>query len=129
ALSPAPPTPERYTLSLHDALPISCARPVRRVARRTAGRRAHDLAAQARRRPGVAVSAALHGDDGRAHLLRALAGRRALYPRRLRAHAPVHLGFGAAADGNLQRIPRAHRPYDSGTLWHERNRHADVQPL
>ncbi len=53
----------------------------------------------------------------------------AFRPRRLRPHAAVRLRLRAAAAGDLHRLQGAQRPYDTGALWHERDRDADVQPV
>ena len=37
-------------------------------------------------------------------------------------HAPLHLRLGAAADRDLQRVARAHRPHHPRALRHERDR-------
>ena len=77
---------------------------------------ARDLAAQARHRAGAALFAAQHGDDGRADLLRAPAGRCALRPQGLRQDAPLHLRLRAAAGRDLRRFQAAQRPRDPGAL-------------
>ena len=44
-------------------------------------------------------------------------------------HAAVHLGLGTHAGGDAPRLAGAHRPRHPGALRHERDHHADLQPL
>ena len=66
---------------------------------------------------------------GRAHALRAHAGRARAHARGLQQHAPVHLRLGAAAARDLRRLARAHRPHHPRALRHERDRDAHLQPV
>ena len=77
----------------------------------------------------IAEAARGHGVHGRAHAVRAPAGRAGPDARGRAQHAPVHRRLGAAADRDLQRLAGAHRPHHPGALRHERDRHADLQPL
>ena len=67
-----------------------------------------------------------HRVHGRADAVRAPAGRARPDARGLRAHAPVHLRLGAAADRDLRRVARAHRPHHPRALRHERDGDADL---
>ena len=111
------------------AADLPCARPVRGRARRTAGRRKDAVVRQVRRARGGRAAAAGDGVHGRAHAVRAHARRARPQPPGLRAHAAVHRRIGAAADRDLQRVARAHRPHHPRALRHERDGDAQLQPL
>ncbi|CAA9425161.1 MAG: Long-chain-fatty-acid--CoA ligase, partial [uncultured Ramlibacter sp.] len=105
------------------------ARPVRGLARRAHQRQQDDLDGPVRCAQGGAGDAARHRVHGRAHAVRAHAGRTGPGPRSHEQHALVRRRLGATAAGNLQRMARAHRPHHPGALRHERDRHAGVQSL
>ena len=114
---------------LHMLPIIPCPRSVRRQPLRPAQRLGDVLRAEVRRQTGAAVAAASHRVHGRADLLCAPAGEPGFDRDSCRKHAPVRLRFGAAAEGNLRRIQRAHRPHHPRTLRHDRGRHVHLQPL
>ena len=67
--------------------------------------------------------------DGRPDLLHAAAAGPAPHRGSDGAHAPVHLGLGAASRRDASRMAGAHRPRHPRALRHDRDRHEHLEPL
>ena len=89
------------------AADVPRARPVRGAALRAAVGRHDAVPAEVRSAPGAGPAAARDGVHGRADVLHAPARRGRARPPRLPQHAPVRVGLGAAAAGDLRRVPQS----------------------
>ncbi len=67
------------------------------------------------------------GDDGRAHVLYAIARAAGIHARGDTEHPALRVGIGAAVAGNVRRVSRANGAADPRALRDDRNRHDRVQ--
>ncbi len=103
------------------------ARPLRRRALHAAVRLADALAPEIRRCGSRRAAAARDGDDGRADVLYAAAGRAVVRPRGVPRRAAVRLRLRAAARRDLHGLPGAHGAHDPRALRDDRDGDERVQ--